>query len=68
MNVDEMIEKIEKGEPVNWQRVANAQPLELLAAGQRFADEARQLSEEADRAMEQMIQGAGNGAATEQRS
>jgi hypothetical protein len=43
-----VIEQVENGEPVDWQRVALLQTLDIARAGQRFLTEALEREENAD--------------------
>lgn len=55
--VDQILEKIEKGEPVDFGRIARAQPIELLKIGQDYTRDAEKRAQEADEMMNKIITG-----------
>ena len=57
MKIDDILEKIEKGEAVDWTAIARSQPMEILKSGQDFQREAEERSRHADEVMQRMIDG-----------
>lgn len=55
MEIAEVLEAIEKGEPVNWNRVAASQPLRILKMGAEYAKESQERSRLADEQAERII-------------
>lgn len=55
MRLDDILAKIDKGEPVDWAGIARRQPLELLKTSQDYQREAEERSRLADEVMQRMI-------------
>ncbi len=51
----EILEKIDKGEPVNWDRLSQRQTVQLLAMSEQYRKEAEERSRQADLLVERML-------------
>lgn len=51
----EAVQAIERGESVDWNRIALLQPLDLVLAGRKFVEEAIQSQEREDDKLEQFF-------------
>lgn len=53
--LEQAVAQLERGEPVDWNRLASLQSLDLVIAGRKFVEEAIQEHERADAAIEQQL-------------
>ena len=65
--IKDLLDRIEAGETVDFERFASLQPLEIAAAAERFSEEAIERSRQADDDMESLLklfEGESNGTAS----